>query len=656
MAYDARSVCFGGGDGDIACGVCMDMARDPVTLECGHTVCRSCALTTLLAAARLAALPLLASITIAATGKPPTQDGCGCGRDCGCGRGSGCAVGTMPRPGRTNSPQSTTASAAFCDWFCVQTKTQVITEGCMSILADLRLILGAVETRQTKLPNSTRLINSNRNLWKRFKHTRSSLPSSWTSRCFWTHTLEPCEQAKAVTWRSGPRDEVIAMIRGFGILAKGRVPNTPSEGRAPQCSRSPAATPTGTDAITVQWDKPSPLLDQTSLEQVVGYNVIVSPSNSAASASASSSDASSSTEEGTVALVEVKGRETTKCDVAVSSKSEHSVPPSTTPARTPEGGRGVCVGRRRRRGNPQPPGRGPRGVQHGQDAGQARHTTHHRGGPGWRWRGALRRTSPGADDEEVVWWRRERRRQPGLQWGGGGGCSAVMAEGVPLVVAGGGGGSAVNQDSHGYGGGGGGGGAAASADGDQRKRATQESPGGWGGNSPQCGGKSRGGDGASAATDSDYGGGGGGGNVGGGHTHRGGRGGSGGGGGSGYVVAPTPTATTTTSSSSRGSGVVGDGGCVVSVISSRTVCGQRATTYNKATAPPETNNAHYRDGAGGCAAPTTNKHPVDGNHGLVVVVVKGATGSAATTPTSNTTVTNTHVFNYTGQNQSLTID
>ncbi|KAH3714499.1 hypothetical protein Pelo_18991 [Pelomyxa schiedti] len=350
-----------------------------------------------------------------------------------------------------------------------------------------------------------------------------------------------------------------------------------------------------------------------------------------------------------VSLFEVKGRETTKCDVTVDSKSERATVPPLPPTREVEvfawGAAGGAENARNMAGGPGGfstarmliktgtqltimVGQGGAGVVYS-PSGVVPTTRRSFGGGG---SGGCTGT-PG--------------RHSG---GGGGGCSAVMVGGVPLVVAGGGGGSAINQDTHGYGGGGGG--ETGSADGDQRKRATQEAPGGWGDNSPQCGDKFRGGDGFNVPTGSgDYGGGGGGGGLyggGGGHTYSQGTGDSGGGGGSGYVVAPTTTATT---SSSRGTGVVvGDGGCVVGVISSRTVCGQRATTTDTATTPPETNNEHYRDGAGGCVAPTTCLHPVDGNHGLVVVVVKG--GTTAT----NKTNTDTHVFRYTGQNQSVTVN
>ncbi|KAH3743824.1 exocyst complex subunit 4 [Pelomyxa schiedti] len=367
-----------------------------------------------------------------------------------------------------------------------------------------------------------------------------------------------------------------------------------------------------------------------------------------------------------VSLFEVKGRETTKCDVAVDSKSEVSVavcavslvgsseptqratvpPLPPTPTREVEvfawGAAGGAENGNMMAGGPGGfstarmliktgtqltimVGQGGAGVVYG-PGGVVPTTRSSFGGGG----------SGGCTGTPR-----------GYSGGGGGGCSAVMVGGVPLVVAGGGGGSSINHTTHGYGGGGGG--ETGSADGDQRKRATQEAPGGWGDNSPQCGDKFRGGDGSNVPTGTDdYGGGGGGGGLyggGGGHTCS--QGDSGGGGGSGYVVAPTTTATT---SSSSGSGVVGDGGCVVGVISSRTVCGQRATARNTATTPPETNNEHYRDGAGGCVAPTTGDHTVDGNHGLVVVVVK-----AGTTAT-NKTNTDTHVFRYTVQNQSVTND
>ncbi|KAH3743360.1 hypothetical protein Pelo_15237 [Pelomyxa schiedti] len=713
----------------------MDTYRDPVFLECGHTVCRSCALTALVAAARLAALPTAPVSSTTGTTKPHAHGGGGCGG----------GVGTMPGPGQTSAPQSTAAlscgtsssSSSGCRWGCCSPGATV----------EIRCPFRCTRTTRTTMsgenlkPNTAAmsLIES-----RKAELTKSALceaqycceeptssPSPATCRCsschdmifcgpcfmqhhqrgafrahqcnslealvknhqaliskanevsqqqqplevlqahsmlssflldkpllLDTHRLEPCEQAKGVKCRSGPRDEVIGMIKGFGTVSKGRVPNTPSEGRAPQCSRSPAATPTDTDAIAVKWDQPPPLLDQTPLEQVVGYNVIVSPSNFVASASST---------KGRVAMViEVKGKETTKCDVTVASKSEVSVAvcavslvgsseptqratvPRLPPTREVEVFAWGAAGGANNNG---PAAGGPGGFSTARmliKTGTQLTIVVGQGGAGMICQPsgdppATRRSFGGGGSGGSG-----GRRGYHLSGGGGGGCSAVMVGGVPLVVAGGGGGSAIQFNTHGHGGGGGG--ETGSADGDQCKRATQEAPGGWGDNSPQCGDKFRGGDGANAGTGtSDCGGGGGGGGLyggGGGHTYSVGQGDSGGGGGSGFVVAPT---TTTSSSASGGGVVVGDGGCVVSVISSRTVCGQRATARAQTTTPPETNNEHYRDGAGGCVAPTTYDHPVDGNHGLVVVVVKGGTGSANTN-------TNTHVFNHTGQNQSLTIN
>ncbi|KAH3723175.1 hypothetical protein Pelo_18119 [Pelomyxa schiedti] len=193
----------GGGD-DVLCWVCMDTYRDPVYLECGHTVCRSCALTTLVAAARLARLPPVAApaaAAMAATTAPPTT-----------GQATSRAVGTMPGPGQTNAPRpltstasspcgtssssSSSSSSTGCQWGCCSPDAtgvspshaptannthlisllfglskemsdisekeaeaiskvnaeqlsvpKVITDGCMSILADLQLIQSAVETR-----------------------------------------------------------------------------------------------------------------------------------------------------------------------------------------------------------------------------------------------------------------------------------------------------------------------------------------------------------------------------------------------------------------------------------------------------------------------------------------------------------------------------
>ncbi|KAH3762645.1 hypothetical protein Pelo_5493 [Pelomyxa schiedti] len=680
----------------------MDMYRDPVYLECGHTVCRCCALTTLVAAARLAALPTVSVFPTTATTKPHAHGGGGCGG----------GVGAMPGPGQTSAPQSTAAlscgtssssSSSGCRWGCCSPDATVeikcpfrctrTTRTAMSgdNLKLNTVAMSLVESKKAELTKSTlceaqycceeptsspspatcqshnlgvqcnsleAVVKNHRALISKANEVaqqqqqqplevlqaRSILSSFLLNKPLLldTHRLEPCEQAKAVTCRSGPRDEVIGMIRGFGTLAKGRVPNTPSEGRAPLCSRS-----SGTDAITVQWDQPSPLLNETSLEQVVGYNVIVSPSTASSSA------------EGRM-VIEVKGRETTKCDVTVDSNNEVSV--------------GVCavslVGSseptQRATVPPLPPTREVEVFAWGA-AGGANNSHNMAGGPGG-FSTARMLVKPGTQLTIVVgqggagmvynpYGTSPTRRSFGgggsggsggangykYSGGGGGGCSAVLVEGVPFVVAGGGGGSTIYYDTHGYGGGGGG--ETGSADGDQRKRATQEAPGGWGDNSPQCGGKFRGGDGLNAPTGANEcgGGGGGGGLFGGagGHTYIEGKGDSGGGGGSGFVVAPT-------TSSSVSGGVVGAGGCVVCVISSRTVCGQRATACNQATTPPETNNEHYRDGAGGCVAPTTHARPFDGNHGLVVVVIKGVTGSG-TKPT-------THVFQFSGQNQSLTIN
>ncbi|KAH3743359.1 hypothetical protein Pelo_15236 [Pelomyxa schiedti] len=686
----------------------MDTYRDPVFLECGHTVCRRCALTTLVAAARLAALP-----TVPTTTKPHAHGGGG-GCDCG-------GVGTMPGPGQTNAPQSTAAlscgtssssSSSGCRWGCCSpgatveircpfrctrtTRTTMSGENLKPNTAAMSLI----ESRKAELTKSAlceaqycceeptsspspatcrshklgvqcnsleALVKNHQALISKANEVAQKLQVDQQQQplevlqahsilssflldkrlLLDTHRLEPCEQAKAVMFRSGPRDEAIGMIRGFGTVTKGRVPNIPSGGRAPLCTRFPSS-PTDTDAITVQWDQPPPLLDQTPLEQVVGYNVTVSP-------------ATTSSSEGRVAVIEVKGRETTKCYVKVASKNEVSVAVcAVSLVGSSEPTQRATVPR-------LPPTREVEVFAWGA-AGGAECGNRFAGGPGG-FSTARMLIKPGTQLTIVVGQggagtlRNSGRGAPATRGsfggggsgggsdgfhcqsgGGGGGCSAVMVGGVPLVVAGGGGGSAVNNTSHGFGGGGGG--ETGSADGDQCKRATQEAPGGWDDNSPQCGVKFRGGDGANA-TGTDYGGGGGGGGLfggAGGHTYY--TKDSGGGGGSGFVVAPT----TTNSSGSGGAGgsVVGDGGSIVGVISSRTVCGQRATGLKQATTPPETNNEHYRDGAGGCVAPTSDDS-FDGNHGLVVVVVKGVT-----TPTGGTT--NTHVFAYTGRNQSLTIN
>ncbi|KAH3705976.1 hypothetical protein Pelo_19476 [Pelomyxa schiedti] len=106
------------------CGVCMDMFRDPVTLDCGHTVCRPCALATLVPAARLAQLhalvvtnaatPAAAATTAAAT----TTTNTAAAAKTGAGGGAGATtVGTMP--GQTNAPQSgVTSSSSRCQWGC----------------------------------------------------------------------------------------------------------------------------------------------------------------------------------------------------------------------------------------------------------------------------------------------------------------------------------------------------------------------------------------------------------------------------------------------------------------------------------------------------------------------------------------------------------
>ncbi|KAH3723207.1 hypothetical protein Pelo_18089 [Pelomyxa schiedti] len=371
-----------GGD-DVVCGVCMDVYRDPVSLECGHTVCRSCALTTLVAAARLAQLPAAVTATTkeTATAAPPAHS-----------RVS--ANDAMPE--QTNAPQSqpTTASdtpsssslSSGCRWGCCSHDTpgltkelndisekevetiskinaeqlsvpKVITEGCTPILADLQLILGAVETskkpaqslapsniaslltahklgvqctsmeavvknHQALISKANQVVQQQQSLDVLQAHSVLSSSLSDKSLLLDTQRLEPCEQAKGFTWKSGPRDEVIGMIRGFGTVTKGRVPNTPSGGRAPTCTRpsssspqSQQATDATTTTITVQWDKPSPLSNETTPEQVVGYNVMVS---NPALGSASSST-------GGVVVVSVNGRETTKCDVTVDSKNEVSV-------------------------------------------------------------------------------------------------------------------------------------------------------------------------------------------------------------------------------------------------------------------------------------------------------------------------------------------
>ncbi|KAH3742808.1 hypothetical protein Pelo_15793 [Pelomyxa schiedti] len=731
-----------GGGGDVVCGVCMDMYRDPVTLECGHTICRSCVVATLVPIARLTHLPAMVTTITATTTTTPTTTTTVTTKPNARGGGGAAVCGTMP--GQTNAPQYGAAAASTspcgtsfspCRWGCcspdtpvlsqelnaisqkeveaiakVNTETfvvpKVITDGCMSILADLQLIQSAVETRCKEITEMSQLLSdamthnlgiqctsleaivkNHQTLVSKVNqvaqqhqpdqqqqplacvilmlhhfcaHTFVGLLSPITQD---TQRLEPCEQAKGVTWKSGPRDEVIGMIRGFGTVTKGRVPNTPSGGRAPTCTRSSSSSPQSqqaTDAtpstITVQWDKPSPLSNETTPEQVVGYNVIVSHSSSASSSSPAAETGASVMVPPVV--IEVKGRETTKCDVTVDSKSEVSVAVCAVSLV------GSSEPTQRATVPPLPPG--PREVEvfAWGAAGGADNAHNMAGGPGgFSTARMLIKTGTqltivvGQGGAGVVFNRAgvapATRRSfggggsgggghypgHGYSGGGGGGYSAVMVGGVSLVVAGGGGGSAVNHCTHGYGGGGGG--ETGSADGDHRKRATQQAPGGWGDNSPQCGGICVGGDGANAGN-SDCGGGGGGGGLyggAGGHTYSQGTGDTGGGGGSGYAVAPTT------------GGAVGDGGCVVGVISSRTVCGQRATSPKQATTPPETNNEHYRDGAGGCVAPTTHDHPFDGNNGLVVVVVKGGSG-----PSTNTNNTSTHVFHYTGQNQSLTIE
>ncbi|KAH3744090.1 hypothetical protein Pelo_14526 [Pelomyxa schiedti] len=152
------------------------------------------------------------------------------------------------------------------------------------------------------------------------------------------HRLEPCEQAKAIRCMTGPRDELIGMIKKYGTVNKGRLPNPPSGGRAPVCTRK------SDTIITVQWEPPSPHDEQMDIEQVVGYSVLVSPSsNHTASASlpetttsppSSLSPSTLKTTGGgardgvrgpleavaTVALFEVKGKETTKCEVTVEPK------------------------------------------------------------------------------------------------------------------------------------------------------------------------------------------------------------------------------------------------------------------------------------------------------------------------------------------------
>ncbi|KAH3761181.1 hypothetical protein Pelo_7007 [Pelomyxa schiedti] len=109
----ASSVSVDGGD-DVVCRVCMDVYRDPVFLECDHTVCRSCALTTLVAAARLTQLP---AAVACATTKPTT------------------AVTTPPAhsrvsangtlPGQTNAPQPRPTTASVCRWGCCSHDTPV---------------------------------------------------------------------------------------------------------------------------------------------------------------------------------------------------------------------------------------------------------------------------------------------------------------------------------------------------------------------------------------------------------------------------------------------------------------------------------------------------------------------------------------------------
>ncbi|KAH3765510.1 hypothetical protein Pelo_2647 [Pelomyxa schiedti] len=480
------------------------------------------------------------------------------------------------------------------------------------------------------------------------------------------HRLEPCEQAKTVTCILTPPEELTNIIESYGTLNKGRLPNPPSGGRAPMCKRT-------TDTIiVVQWEPPSPHEEQAQFEQVVGYNVLVSSHLTAAAASSilrppSSSTATPITSGGSKGvrkppqdtMLEVKGFEITKCEVAVEPKEAVSVavravslvgssvptPRTVVPAlpRVREveifvwgaagganqgsimaGGPGgfstarlvlrrgtqltIVVGQGGA-GNPDCPDSIPPATRRAY------------GGGGSGGCGGIKAYCGGA---------------------GGGGCSAVMFEGVPLVVAGGGGGSAVDTSTHGFGGGGGG--EEGGADGNPRKRGTQMCPGGWGDGKSSTGGKLRGGDGVGMALGAaDYGGGGGGGGLyggAGGQTWKGGSGGkgakgdTGGGGGSGFVIPPATAPTSPPSS------------CVVAVVSSRTVGGAHATAWKQATAPPETSNEHYRGGAGACAAPKGYHHSVDGNPGLVVVVLKGfADGDDSTT----------HVFEYTGDDQSLLI-
>ncbi|KAH3744643.1 2-isopropylmalate synthase [Pelomyxa schiedti] len=668
----------------------MDMFRDPVALDCGHTVCRSCAVAALVPAARLAQLPAICAATVT---KPPARVG------------GGAQVGVaVPGPGQTNAPQprsstSSSSSTTGCQWGCCSpdatveimcpfrcTRTTRTTMSCDNLRPNTA-VLSLVESRKAELAASPKgnlesppahnlgvqctsleaVVKSHQALTFKVNQVaqqqplyvvqvHSILSSFLSDKPFLldAHRLEPCEQAKGVTWKSGPRDEVIGMIRGFGAVTKARVPNTPSGGRAPTCTRPPSSTTT----ITVQWDQPAPLLNQTQMEQVVGYMIIIFPSNVGSA---------SSPTEGRV-VIEVNGKETNKCNVTVDSKNEVSVavcavslvgssaptqraivsslPPPPAPATATATTTTTTI----------PATREVEVFAWGA-AGGAANTYKMAGGPGGfstarmvvktgaqltimvGQGGAGTVTHPGCKAPTT------RRSFGGggsggcsggtsyhCSGGGGGGCSAVMVDDVPLVVAGGGGGSAVDYQTHGYGGGGGG--ETGSADGDQRKRATQEAPGGWGDNSPQCGGKFRGGDGADVLTyRGDHGGGGGGGGLyggGGGHTFCGGAD-TGGGGGCGYVVPRTTAATANTRS---GSGIV-------SVISSRTVCGQRATAINTPTTPPETDNENYDYDAGACVVPTTSDRPFDGNHGLVVVVVRG--GYARDT----TPISHVYLFHYT---------
>ncbi|KAH3714450.1 hypothetical protein Pelo_19040 [Pelomyxa schiedti] len=152
---------------------------------------------------------------------------------------------------------------------------KVITDGCMSILADLQLVQSAVETRCKEINEMSQslsdamthnlgiqcnsleaVVKNHRALISKANQVAQQQPPADQQQhlevlqahsilssflldktlLLDTHRLEPCEQAKAVTCRSGPRDEVIGMIRVFGTVSKGRVPNTPSGGRAPMCT------------------------------------------------------------------------------------------------------------------------------------------------------------------------------------------------------------------------------------------------------------------------------------------------------------------------------------------------------------------------------------------------------------------------------------